>query len=107
MNQIAELLPVANIALDVDVAVVGVADAEFGQVLAAFVVRADGATTTGDELRGPPMVDSAAVWQERGMVWGGVLLLVGLLVVVGRWVRRERRWAGPDSSLRPILPGRV
>ena len=35
----------------VDVAVVGVADAEFGQALAAFVVRADAATTTGDELR--------------------------------------------------------
>lgn len=87
----------------------GVIDGGTGSELVSVSGRYDDPCVAfaGDELRGPPMVDSAAVWQERGMVWGGVLLLVGLLVVVGRWVRRERRWAGPDSSLRPILPGRV
>ena len=35
----------------IDVAVIGVVDTDFGQALAAFVVRSDGASATADELR--------------------------------------------------------
>ena len=93
----------------VDTDLGGVIDGSVGSELVSVSGRYDEPCVAfaGDELRGTPMVDSAAVWQERGMIWGGVLLLIGLLVVVVRWVRRERRWAGLDSSLRPIVPGRV
>lgn len=61
----------------------------------------------GDELRGTPVADTSAIWQERAFEWGGRLLIIGILVGGGWWVRRQRRWARPDSSQRPIVPGRA
>jgi hypothetical protein len=62
----------------------------------------------GNELRGEPVADTAAVWQERLWVWGGrLLVLLGIGTLIW-WFTRRRSWnEGAGSGPVPyFLPTR-
>ena len=58
----------------------------------------------GDELRGTPVTNHVAIWQERLWTWGLPILVVGLLVLAG-WGLSRRKHAPrkPIRRLRPII----
>ena len=65
----------------------------------------------GNELRGAPVTNHLAVWQERLWIWGVPLLLVVLLGGVIRWVLRRRNYPRrpprrlPMINTQPFQPG--
>lgn len=58
----------------------------------------------GDELRGAPTENTAAVWQERLWVWGQRLLVVVPLVVLAWWFLRRRSWREGSAAPRAFPP---
>ena len=58
----------------------------------------------GDELRGTPVTNHVALWQERLWTWGVPLLGLTLLVLaLWAYSRRQRTWRKPLRDLPPII----
>ena len=59
----------------------------------------------GNELRGTPVTNHVALWQERLWAWGMPLLGLGLVVLaLWGWNRRHRnQWRRPLGHLPPII----
>ncbi len=58
----------------------------------------------GNELRGTPMTNHVALWQERLWTWGVPLLGLTLLVLaLWAFSRRQRTWRKPLRDLPPII----
>ena len=67
----------------------------YGQPCVAFA---------GDELRGTPVTNHVALWQERLWTWGVPLLGLTLLVLaLWAYSRRQRTWRKPLRDLPPII----
>jgi len=60
----------------------------------------------GDELRGVPVENRAAVWQERAWVWGTRLLVAAAVGLLAWRVLRRRSWREGSEPPRPFLPAR-